>query len=187
MFKKENVSKVVKTTVLVVLGSVGLIFTSCKLDSDSNFTPAIMQGAYFKNHQGDTLRLKSLNSEIVLDTIRVGDTVSFSFALNGYVNNLVGFRVNQSADSISRIVLPSKLKLDSIFTSESNYSKGIFIFKNKITFCNFPFKYVAKKTSMTGKFSLTLSSDANFGSTIAASNTVNVDIKTPIKSALILY
>lgn len=187
MFKKENVSKVVKSTVIGALCCVGLTFTSCNLDSESNYTPAIMQGAFFTNQHGDTLKLRSVDSEIVLDTLRVGDTVSFSFALNGYVNNLKGFSVKQSADSISRILLPSKLKLDSICTPESDYSKGLFLFKGNFVFYNFPFKYVATKPSMTGKFSLTLSSDANFGTSMNASNTVKVDIKTPIKTALMPY
>ncbi len=186
MFKKENVSKVVKSTVYGVFFSVALVFTSCSLDSESNFTPVITQAAHFTNQHGDTLKLRSINSEIVMDTMRVGDTVSLTFALNGYVNNLKGFVIKQSADSISRLILPSKAKLDSVFTSESDYSKGLFVFKSNIVFYTFPFKYVATKSSMAGKFGLTLSSDANFGSNMNGSNVVNVDIKTPIKPTLSL-
>jgi hypothetical protein len=40
---------------------------------------------------------------------------------------------------------------------------------------------------MTAKISLVLTSDANFGSNFNASNSVSVEIKTPIKPAIILF
>jgi hypothetical protein len=72
-------------------------------------------------------------------------------------------------------MLPSKLTLDSIFLSSSNYAQGNFLLKSKVVSVYFPFKYVALKTSNEGKITFSVTSDANFDN-----NTYKFELKTPI-------
>lgn len=186
MQKKEIRPSVLKSTFRVAAFMLVFTLGACSLDSESNYTPEIVQSAFFTNQKGDTLKLRYVNSEYVLDTIRVGDTVSMRYIFNAFTNQLKTFHLKQSADSVSRIVLPAKLSLDSLFTSASDYQKGQFYFRPSIHAINFPFKYVATKTTMTAKFNMTLTSDAKFGNTMGTSNVRTVEIKTPTKPAIIL-
>ena len=118
-----------------------------------------------------------------MDTIQVGDTVTFRMLLYGYANNLSVFNVIQSDTSATKIILPSAISLDSIFVSAgSDYSSGKFLFKNKISNLYFPFRYVAKKVTNDAKITFYLSSDATFdNSSGLGNNSTSFVLKTPIK------
>jgi hypothetical protein len=163
-----------------------LIFSSCNLDSLSNYTPRIsfLRAATLQN--GDSLNIKytSTDGEFLLDTVSVGDTVMFLLHLNAYSNNLTKFMLSQSADSVSRLVLPEKASLDSITLPTSDYKAGKFVFKPNYSMMVFSFGYVAKSPTNTGKLSVYLESDAKFGASIMGSNTHSFKLITPIKARL---
>jgi len=116
-----------------------------------------------------------------MDTIQVGDTVTFRLLLYGYANNLSSYNVIVSDTSSTKLLLPTTTSLDSVFlATASEYSKGKFIFKNKITSLYFPFRYIAKKVSADAKISFSLVSDANFSSSMGSSS-VSFILKTPVK------
>jgi hypothetical protein len=163
-----------------------LIFSSCNLDSMSNYTPRIsfLQAPVLQN--GDSLHIKytSTEDEFLLDTVSVGDTVMFVLHLNAYSNNITNFMLTQSADSVSRLVLPEKSSLDSITLPTSDYKAGKFVFKPNYSMMVFSFGYVAKSPTKTGKLSVYLESDAKFGTSLMGSNTHSFKLITPIKVRL---
>jgi hypothetical protein len=152
----------------------------------SNYTPRIsfLRAATLQN--GDSLNIKytSTEGEFLLDTVSVGDTVMFLLHLNAYSNNLTKFMLSQSADSVSRLVLPEKASLDSITLPTSDFKAGKFVFKPNYSMMVFSFGYVAKSPTNTGKLSVYLESDAKFGASIMGSNTHSFKLITPIKARL---
>jgi hypothetical protein len=173
-----------KTRLYILLGIIAIAFTSCELNSSSNNSPEILFVTSPFVNKTDSLNSYLTDDGIYhMDTINVGDTVTFRILLYGFANNLSSYNILQSDTSSTKIILPTVNSLDSIFTStSSDYSNGKFTFKNKISSLYFPFKYVAKKVSNDAKLTFHLSSDANFNSTSElGSNTVSFILETPIK------
>ena len=117
-----------KKHLFLILGSVISIFTSCDLSGDYNYKPDIV---FLQNpiviNRSDTLGFTiDAAGEYMLDTIRVGDTVSFFMVFDGYSNHLTELNIIQSLDSVSSILLPPVESLDTIFSSTSNYNQGKF-------------------------------------------------------------
>ena len=173
-----------KTRLILFFALIAIIFSSCNLNGSSNYTPQILFVNSPFTNKLDTLS-SSLGDDGIyhMDTISVGDTVTFRIYLYGYTNNLVSFNIVQSDTSSTKILLPPVISLDSIFLStNSNYSTGNFIFKSKITNLYLPFKYVAKKANSVAKLSFYLSSDATFDNSGSIGyNNVSVVLSTPIK------
>lgn len=172
-----------KARILLLLMFAGIVLTSCNLEGESNFTPEVIFYKLPTNiTTNDTLNIYYTDVANVyrLDTIAVGDTVSFQMFMTGYYNNLTSFYITESSDSISKIILPSKSSMDSIFSSNSNYSTGKFYMSKTSTELYFPFKYVARKATNEGKISFTVVSDAQFDDSFVGSNTATFTLKTPI-------
>jgi len=161
-----------------------LIFSSCNLDNMSNYTPKIsfFRAATLQN--GDSLYIKYTNTdgEYLMDTISVGDTVLFILHLNAYANNLKSLLITQSADSVSRLVLPQKSSLDSITLPISDYNVGRFVFKPDYSIMIFSFGYVAKSPTNNSKLGITLESDAKFATDLMGKSTHSFKLITPIKA-----
>jgi len=173
-----------KTKLIILLGFIVIAFNSCNLTGSSNATPEIIFVTNPFVNQSDTLKNYLTDDGVYhLDTIVVGDTVTFRILLYGFTNNLSTYNIIQSDTSSTKLLLPAANSLDSVFLSaSSDYPNGKFIFKNKISSLYFPFKYVAKKVSSDAKISFYLSSDANFGnSNNLGNNYVSLVLKTPIK------
>jgi len=174
-----------KNRIYILLGIVAIAFCSCNISSTSNKTPDILFVTNPFKNKTDTLN--NYNTDVSgvyrMDTIQVGDTVTFRMLLYGYSNNLSVFNVIPSDTSATKILLPSSISLDSIFVSAgSDYSTGKFLFKNKISNLYFPFRYVAKKVTNDAKLTFYLSSDATFGnSTGLGNNSTSFVLNTPIK------
>ncbi len=159
-------------------------FNSCDLKGDANYTPEIIFVQLPFNQHGDTLKAFITDTGIKLDTITVGDTVSFYLYLAGYENNLKTFYLKQSADSSTRVLYTSKNSMDSIFTtSTSNYSNGQFYLNANTTGLYFPFKYIARKPSNEASLTFSVVSDAKFDKS-PGSNTSTLILKTPIRKPL---
>lgn len=170
--------------IILLFAAIVITFTSCELEGGSNRTPDI--GFYaITNLQNDTLQMYYTDASAVykLDTIHVGDTITFKLLLNGFTNNLKTLSITQSADSSTRIAYPTGGGMDSLFLSSSEYQKGKFSIKDNIVALYLPFKYIPLKKSNEAKLSITVVSDAVFkGDMIGiSSNTLNIVVKTPIK------
>jgi len=174
-----------KTRLFILLGLIAIAFSSCDMSGSSNSTPEILFVTSPFVNKSDTLN-RYLTDEagvIRLDTIQVGDTVTFRMLFWGYSNNLATCNIVSSDTSSTKILLPSPSSLDSMFiASTSNYSKGSFVFKNHIQSLYFPFRYVAKKASNDAKITFYLSSDANFSNSSSyGNNSVSFVLKTPVR------
>jgi len=173
-----------KTQLIILFALIAIAFSSCNLNGSSNYTPQILFVNNPFTNKSDTLSSYLTDDGVYhLDTITVGDTVTFRILLYGYTNNLVSFNIVQSDTSSTKILLPPKTSLDSVFLStSSNYLIGNFIFKTKLSSLYMPIKYVAKKANNDAKLSFYLSSDANFNNTGSlGNNSVSFIFSTPIK------
>lgn len=170
-----------KKHTIIILAFVGIVFSSCDLSGDSNFTPHI----YFlinpvKNNTDTLNRYFTDNPGVFLmDTIHVGDTVQFFLYLNAFSNNLVSFKMNHEPDSVFKMILPDKVSMDSIFLPESQYDRGLFQMAGKHSALFFPFRVVALQASNSAKLRFTVVSDARFDG-MFGSNASGFELKTPI-------
>lgn len=171
-----------KFKILFLSVALTVAFTSCKLEGSSNYTPDIVFVTYPKLQNGDSLYTYYTDQARVylMDTISVGDTVSFYPYTTGHTNRLTAFYILQSADSVSRIILPETATLDSIFSAGSDYKTGKFLMEGEATSLYFPFKFVAIKPSKTAKLKFTVVSDAKFPDMTIGSNTTSIEVITPI-------
>lgn len=172
-----------KTRILSLLLLVVIAFTACDLSNESNYTPGIffLQNP-LKNNQ-DTLKsyYTDVAGTFVMDTINVGDTVKFFLFMDAYTNRLQAFYLSHGPDSVAKVILPEASSMDTIFTDDSDYSKGKFYMNGGHSFLFFPFQYVAQKRSMDAKLEFTVVSDAVFDSGFG-SNTASLTLKTPVKN-----
>ena len=172
-----------KTKYIILLGLIAICFSACNLTGSVNNTPQILFVTNPICNKTDTLDkyYTDVSSVYRLDTIQVGDTVSFRMLLYGYSNNLTAYNLQVSDTTVAKVLLPTSTSLDSIFSgTSSDYSSGKFVFKNKTTSVYFPFKYVAKKASTAVSITFALSSDASFEGSSMGSNTFYFILKTPI-------
>lgn len=145
-----------------ILGLFISAFTACNLTGESNYKPELLLSVPILNHS-DSLDIRLTDdNNYLMDTIHVGDTVNFLVLSKGFVNNLKEFNLIQSSDSVSRIILPPKESMDSIFLSTSDYNKGKFLFNLPVNLFFFSFSYVAVKASKEAKLIFSISSDASF-------------------------
>jgi hypothetical protein len=173
-----------KTPILFLIAFVTVLVSSCDLNSESNYTPNIFFIQHPVNQQGDSLGsyYTDKSGVFLMDTIAVGDTVLFFLYLEAYANQLTGFFLNQSADSVSRIILPDKTSMDTIFTANSDYKAGKFLMDGTMSNLRFPFRYIATKASKEAKLEFIVVSNAKFDGGFA-SNSNGFQLKTPIKAA----
>jgi len=173
-----------KTRIFILLSLFAIVFTSCNINGSTNTTPEILFVTNPFVTQKDTLKNYLTDDGVYhLDTINVGDTVTFRLIFYGFSNNLSTCNISQSDTTSTKLLFPSVSSLDSVFVaSASDYSIGKFIFKSRISSLYFPFKYVAKKVSNDASITFNLSSDANFSnSSSLGNNSVSFVLKTPIK------
>ena len=170
-----------KKGLFIVMLLAAITFSSCELTGESNYTPDIffLQNPV-RNHT-DTLNryFTDQSGVFLMDTIAVGDTVLFLLYLEGYANNLTAFYLQQSADSVSKILLPDQTSMDTLFLPTTDYGKGNFFMKGTDTALFFPFRYVALKPALNAKISVAIVSDAKFTGGFG-SNSNSMELKTPI-------
>ncbi|HPC26504.1 MAG TPA: hypothetical protein P5236_03905, partial [Paludibacteraceae bacterium] len=177
---------IMKKQFFILLGCVAILFTSCLKNEESNYTPTISFLTYPITNHNDSLNIKLIDPSgtYQLDTIEVGDTVTFLLGLNGYTNNLTSFYVQHTDSSATKIDFPPLENLNNIFSEPlSDYESGKFIFAYNYSSIYFSFNYIAKKPSNNAAIIFTLSSDAQF-SEGSGYNTVSFRLKTPIKQKI---
>ena len=175
-----------KPHLILIFLLVCCVFSACDLTGNSNATPQISFYKIPQLNTKDSLNIRYTADAGVwkLDTISVGDTVTFRIMLDGFSNNLTTFYLTCSDTTSTKLILPSKTSMDSLFnTAYSNFNDGKFIFKSGIKNLYFPFRYIATKENNDARISFSLSSDAKFdGGMNVGSNMSSFTLKTPIKS-----
>ncbi len=177
----DLITQFMKSKIFFILASIIVLVSSCTLEGESNTTPQIILIKNPTLQNGDSLLayLTDDGGVFRLDTIEVGDTVTFSPYMTGFDNNLTAFYLKESADSVSKIIMPNKASMDSIFLPTSDYKTGKFLMNGTSTVLFFPFKYVAKAPSNSAKVQMTIVSDANFKDNFG-SNITTITFLTPI-------
>jgi hypothetical protein len=170
---------------LLLLVFISITFSSCEFEEgSSNYTPEILPYAIIdQNNDSLGLYYTDESGVYLMDTISIGDTITFKMIFSGVTNNLTSLYLYQSSDSSAKVILPDKNELDSIFLSTSEYDKGKFYMDGTKTLLYLPLHYIPMKKSNEAKISFTLVSDADFSnySLGFGSNTTSIAIKTPIK------
>lgn len=170
-----------KKHIFYLLVILTLVYSSCDFSGEANYTPGIFFVQDPVNNKLDTLNSYYTNEAgvFIMDTISVGDTVSFYLHLEAYANRLKAFYLLHTPDSVAAIILPDSTSMDTIFTANSQYDKGIFLMDAKYASLVFPFQYVALKPSLNARLEFAVISDAVFD-TGFGSNSHNFKLKTPI-------
>lgn len=170
-----------KKHIVYLLVLFTLVFTSCDFSGESNYTPGIFFIQNPVNNKLDTLNsyYTSEPGVFIMDTISVGDTIRFFLRLEAYANKLTAFYLLHRPDSVAALILPDSVSMDTIFTVNSQYDKGIFLMEAKYGSLIFPFQYVALKPSLDARLEFAVVSDAIFD-TGFGSNSHNFKLKTPI-------
>ena len=157
---------------LIMAVSVGSCLSS---GSDMQETPQLRISAIRNN--ADTLKIYPTTeaSAFLMDTVETGDSILFFTVMySGQQNLLTGFNFDFDAE-IADIHFKNTEKLDSIFSPQSDYRKGIFIVDMPANYIWLPVIYIPKSPSTNTTVSFTVKSDSKFSpSTIL--------LKTPIKA-----
>jgi hypothetical protein len=171
----------------VELFILSLALSSCDFHGESNYTP----GVFFvhqpvKNHH-DTLSVYYTEEvgRLCMDTITVGDTISFFMHFEAYSNNLTAINLRYYPDSVAELILPEKATMDSIFSPTSDYAKGNFFMDSSFSTLGFPFRLIALQPSADARLELTVVSDAVFEDGFGTNFTC-FKLKTPIKTVQII-
>jgi hypothetical protein len=173
--------KDMKTRLFILLGIIITIFSACNLNGSSNYSPEMYVYTSHIN-RNDTLNIYFTDEGGVmrLDTINVGDTIVFRMFLDGITNNLTNFYLTQSDTISSKILLPSVVSMDSIFSkTQSDYNAGRFVFLPNKRQVYIPVRYIAKNPSSTATIQFTITSDAVLDNSVG-SNSATLKLKTPI-------
>jgi len=171
---------------------ISVLFTACNMTSSADYTPEIVPVHNAVRQNKDSLYMHYTDKGGVyrLDTVYVGDTVTFTMGFTGIANNLVlvGI-VNSVPDSVAQVrLIGSTSELETVFLPTSDYAKGLFYIKGQSVSLIFPFKYIAKKASNAAMLTFSVQSDANFKNSFGA-NTAALSLIIPIvekKDTLIL-
>ena len=173
-----------KTKFLFLLCFVAVLFAACNLDSESNYTPAILIGPFI--HNGDTLKFYPYSS-VLKDTISVGDTVFITVYVSGQTSNLINLSITESQDGFTKIIFPpvdsliifpERTPKESIFALDSNHKNGNFKFSGELIYLEFVLKYIAQKASNEAFLRVSVTSDAK-----PDYNLSSFKVITPIKEA----
>jgi len=166
-----------------ILFFVSVLFTACNMNGSADYTPEIIPVRNAVNQNKDSMYMHYTDKGGVyrLDTVFVGDTVTFTMGFTGVANNLVSVNIlNSVPDSVAQVVLiGSTSNLEAVFLPTSDYAKGLFYIKGKSVSLIFPFKYVAKKASTAAMLTFSVESDANFKDSFGA-NTATLSLTIPI-------
>jgi len=168
---------------LLLIVSVAFVLAACNLKGSSNYTPTIYLYKPIDITAHDTLKVKNTStaSQYLMDTVQVGDTVKFAMFFQGYSNFLTNIQIEESADSVTKLIFAPKDSLDILFKSTSDNAHGRFVAPGDYNQLYFAFKYKAKKVSKTAYLKFTVVSDANFDDGVS-SNTSTFTLLTPIKA-----
>ena len=140
---------------------VGVGFAACSLNLPSDYTPRL-GAANFLSYNGakvDTLSAIVVDGVYRLDTIALGDTVSFMALMDSYTNSLVSFTMQADTTLLHYVFITDSIQ--RALDNSSRPEEGVLYFKSGYNGAAFPIVYVPQKTG-TPKVTLTVESDSKF-------------------------
>ena len=166
--KKKFVTLILFTALIVGL-------SSCKIGSDSNYSPKLTLLNPALLNTDSTLRMSYTNEgNIKFDSLHVNDTITIGVLGEGYTNTLTKFTYTVTETSDIEVIMPDSIRKS--FDASSNFVTGNLVFTPKIIWMNLPFKFVAKRPKDKVKINFLLESDA-----VDVSNQAGMQIEFPIK------
>ena len=163
--------------ILIPVLSIALIIglNSCKIGSDSNYSPRLTLLNPALINTDSTIRMSyTTEGNIKFDSLHVNDTVTVSVIGEGYTNSLINFNFTVSEPGDIEVIIADSIRKS--FDSSSDFVNGKLVFTPKIAWMNLPLKFVAKKPKDKVKINLMLQSDAR-----EVSNVAGLQIEFPIK------
>lgn len=166
-----------KRKIFISVLLIGLIigFNSCKLGSDSNYSPriTIMNPALINTDS--TLRMGyTVEGNIKFDSLHVNDTITVGVIGEGFTNSLKKFNYVISDTAAVKMIMPDSIK--KFFDPTSDFIAGKLVYTPNIVWMNLPFKFVAKLPKEKVKINFILESDA-----VDVSNQAAIQLEFPIK------
>ena len=142
---------------------VALCLTSCKWDGEPQVAP-VMSNSYFivfhpdSLHTKDTLGIRVVNNETLIDTIAVGDTVQYYVGLDAVAQQLTSFVVTTDTAGLNLSLLVTA-EFRQALEATSDPEHGKLDFKPGYRAAALPVQYIAKRPG-TPKVTMVLSSNS---------------------------
>ena len=171
-----------KTKYILFISLLSAIFFACEAPT-SYSTPGFRFSGVVNSITGDSLSAYDEGLNVLrMDTIKVGDVISFNLILDGGTyNNLTSFSLTLSDTTSTMLLLPETSLLDNVFSSSlSDYKNNKFVFKSVMPNLYFPFQYIALKANASPTLKFEVTNDAKYPKNSTGSNTASLLIKTPI-------
>ena len=157
-----------KTCFYVLLAAVAFLLAACTFENNAQYTPR-MALSPLRNTciHGDSVVIDTLGYRYdkegkgVMDTIHVGDTVSFSILLDAQGNMLTGFQTvwDTAVMNLEYLAMDSiRFALD---TAKCDIARGILRFLPGYNQALFPIRYVPR-TAATADIVFEIQSDSKF-------------------------
>ncbi|MHB9055610.1 MAG: hypothetical protein ACYC2P_05585 [Paludibacteraceae bacterium] len=167
MRKKFFISVIV---LVLILG-----FNSCKLGTESNYTPKLTLVTPAKINTDSTLRMSyTPEGNIKLDSLHVNDTVTVTVIGEGISNSLTSFSYTVTDPADIQVMIPDSIQ--KYLDPSSDFANGNLFFPKNIVWMNLPFKFVAKQPKDKVKINFLLQSDA-----VNVSNQAGIQLEFPVK------
>ncbi|MGC3977685.1 MAG: hypothetical protein QM751_05300 [Paludibacteraceae bacterium] len=163
--------------VLLSIISIVLSFSACNLGNGfSEATPQIYLEKKAKLNTDSIIEfsLASDYSSYKLDTLHVGDTVSFKIFVDAYTNQVKQLNITPSDTTAVKLLVADSIKTE--FLSQSDFNKGIFYLPPNVYGLEFSVKFTTRKAKETLSYTLNVTSDAK-----KVTNVSEVKIQFPIK------
>ncbi len=148
-----------------------LLFTSCLDKTQSHYTPTITTSFFIRNNT-DTLSVKSSDDGYVLDSIVVGDTISFSAVYDALGNNLLSAHASWDTAYV-HLYIKDLSNVRGIMTSSSDSAACYIALPVGYQAVSIPYAFVVKKSGKP-KLTFTAESDSKF-------SPYEITLVTPIK------
>ena len=129
-----------------------ILLSACKKDEEPQSSPHIYMSYFTVNRLGstttDTLGVKLVNDNYVVDSISAGDTVHVDILINAVTNELTSFILTADTNYIKYNFATYK-ELENAVTKESDILAGILYFKTGYSAASLPFRYIARQSGKT--------------------------------------
>ena len=153
---------------------ISLFLVSCMKDAGSNFTPQIACSVIYRNGT-DSMAVSDINGKYVLDSMSVGDSISFQVVFDAIGNNLTLAQVSSSDSAVLKLKYKNISSLDTAFSSADTLA-GVFRFVEGYRMIGFTVEGKARK-AQTASVHFRVESDSEY-------SPAELDLLCPIKDTV---
>ncbi len=150
---------------IYILFIFAIILASCKTNEEPQSSPRYAMSEMVVRHADstlpqDTLKVKMDEEDILIDSISVGDTVSFAILCSAVTNQLTAFTVTNDTAVLAMRMILNKNHTDALDAS-SDVENCRLVFKRGYGAASIPMEYIARK-SVTATFSFKLETTSEY-------------------------